>query len=176
LASVLVIVPQDNFRDEELFETKDAIETAGHAVVLASHSPGLCCGTKGGTANATTSIDSVDGNMDAVVFIGGPGARSFFTSPAAHRIAREAHHAGKIIGAICIAPVILANAGLLRGRRATVFPTEVANLASSGVHVQRPGVVTDGNIITASGPDVARAFGMTLLRALSRARMVAHLH
>jgi protease I len=177
MASVLVVVPQDSFRDEELFETRDAIVAAGHTVVLASHSPGLCCGTKGGTAIATTSIDSIDDvSPDAVVFIGGPGARSFFTCSAAHRIAREAHHAGKIVGAICVAPVILANAGLLRGRRATVFPTEVANLAAAGVHVQRPGVVTDGNIITASGPDVARAFGMTLVRALSRARMLAHLH
>jgi protease I len=54
-------------------------------------------------ATASTSIDSIDVRMmDAVVFVGGPGARTFFSGSTAHRIAREANHAGKIVAAICI--------------------------------------------------------------------------
>jgi protease I len=171
-----MIVAQDHFRDEELFQTRAAIEGAGHSCVVASHSPGLCSGTRGGTANADTSIDDVDVRLfDAVVFVGGPGARSFFTNSTALRIAREANRAAKVVAAICIAPVVLANAGLLRGKHATAFSSETPLLEQAGAAVQRPGVVTDGNIVTASGPEVARAFGMAIVRALSHAsRAVAN--
>lgn len=168
MAKVLMIVAPEKFRDEELFETRSALEAGGHTVVIASLSPGLCTGTKGGMVHADTSIDSVDARtMDAVVFVGGPGARTFFASSAAHKIAREAVHAHRIVGAICIAPVILANAGVLAHRRVTVFPTEFDAVERMGARLQHASLVVDDKIITASGPEVARAFGMAIVRALT---------
>ena len=101
-----------------------------------------------------------------MVFVGGPGARTYFDDSNAFSVARDAYEADLIVGAICIAPAILAGAGLLADKRATVFDTEVRALRSGGAHYEGPGVVIDGKLITASGPDQALAFGKALVRAL----------
>ena len=84
-------------------------------------------------------------------------------------LAVEANKAGKPVGAICIAPCILAKAGVLKGRRATVFPgkeyTDI--LREGGATVVRAAVVEDGLLVTANGPNAAARFGDALIRALA---------
>jgi len=164
--ALLVVAPRD-FRDEELFDTKAELEHAGHTCVIASHTIGRCTGIRGRTTRAEIAIDEVDvGDYDAVVFVGGPGARVFFSDAAATTLARAAYDAGKVVGAICIAPVILALAGVLHERRATAFPSDIAELRYGGARYAGPGVTSDGKVITASGPEHAVAFGKALVRAL----------
>lgn len=176
MGKVLMVVAQHGFRDEELFHTERALEAAGHECVVASVSEGKCSGSRGGEARAALGLGAVDPRAyDAVVFVGGPGARDLFGDPDARRIAKEASGSGAVVGAICIAPVVLANAGLLRGKRATVFPSETAALEGAGASVQAAGVVTDGAVVTASGPEHATAFGQAIARALAgRAGAAAH--
>ena len=179
MARVLMVVAQQDYRDEELDETRQELERAGHACVVASQLVGPCKGVHGGRATADLALDDADARaFDATVFIGGPGARALFTSPAAHRVARQAHESGKVLGAICVAPTILANAGLLTRRRATVFHTEIETLEAKGVLFTGDGVTVDNNIVTASGPREARSFGRTVARLLAtRARIeTAQLH
>jgi protease I len=70
------------------------------------------------------------------------------------------------VAAICIAPVILANAGLLNGKRATSFSSEKNTLVTKGALVSVNGVESDGKIITAEGPSHATEFGEMILKAL----------
>jgi protease I len=164
--ALLVVAPRD-FRDEELFDTKAELERAGHFCTIASNTIGKCTGMRGRTTRAEVSIDEVDvADYDAIVFVGGSGARVFFSDPNATTLARTAFDAGKVVGAICVAPTILATAGILHDRRATAFASDIAELRSGGARYNGPGVAVDGKVVTASGPDQAAAFGKALVQVL----------
>lgn len=166
--SILFVVPQQSFRDEELAAPKEALSRAGYDCVVASHAVGTCTGMRGGETLATLSLADVRcEDYEGVVFVGGNGARAFFDDPEPQRIAREMDRARKIVGAICLAPVILARAGVLQGRRATVFVTERKTLEAAGAHYEGPGAFVDGHVVTADGPAAAPAFATAFLRALS---------
>jgi protease I len=173
MSKVLLVVAPEGFRDEELFFTREELEDAGHETVIASTRRGTCHGSQGGFAQATVALADVSAaDYDAVAFVGGSGARALFPDEMALRLASEAAHRDSVVAAICIAPVILANAGLLRGRRVTAFPSEVATLQAAGAHCTMSAVAVDGAIVTADGPKVAREFGQAIDRLLA----VRHLH
>ncbi|MFH1561524.1 MAG: DJ-1/PfpI family protein [Patescibacteria group bacterium] len=164
---VLFVVPPESFRDEELFETEKVIKEAGIETELASTKVGTITGSQGGTCQAEKDLFEIDvADYQAIVFIGGEGAQFYFEDPIALAIAEEANRQGKVLAAICIAPTILANAGVLNGKKATAFPSEKETLESVGaLYIDQP-VVSDGNIITASGPQSASAFGWTIAELL----------
>ncbi len=166
MKALLIIAPQ-NFRDEEYFYTKEELEKAGVDVTTASRSTETTTGMMGGTAKPDISLSEVNvDEYDAVLFIGGSGSAVYFNNATALDIARKADAAGKVVGAICIAPSILANAGLLRGKRATAYPSEEANLRAKGAEYTGEGVTVDGRIITGDGPTSAREFGRAVVRVL----------
>jgi protease I len=163
---VLVIAPK-NFRDEELFHTKEELEKAGVGTTIACASAGTCSGALGGTARADVALDKVaEAGFDGIVFVGGGGSSVYFNDKRAQKLAQDFAAKGKVVAAICIAPSTLANAGVLRGKRATSFPSEEANLRSKGAEFTGEGVTIDGKIITADGPQSARAFGKAIAKAL----------
>ena len=106
-------------------------------------------------------------DYDAVIFVGGVGAKEYFESEAAHKLAREADEKEKIVAAICIAPSILANAGILKGKKATAYPSEKTNLEAKGAVFVDENVVVDGRIITANGPGAAAEFGEAIVEGLA---------
>ena len=166
--SALLIIASQNFRDEEYFDTKKVLEQRGVLVTTASKKAGHVRGMLGGTANASLGLADVNaGDYDAVVFIGGSGAQEYFNDSVAHDIAQSANEGGKVVAAICIAPVILAKAGLLEGKKATCFDGVYSSqLESMGALFTSEDVVIDGNIITANGPAAARDFGNAIVRSL----------
>jgi len=164
---VLFIVASQNFRDEELFVPRDAFLKAGYKAVIASSRLGILSGMLGGTASATLSLPQVKtADYSAIVFVGGPGAQEFFDDKDAHRIAREAVKEKKVLGAICLAPVTLARAGVLKGAKATVWYSEGGKLEKAGASYTPDRVVRSGLIVTACGPEAAPEFARTLLNAL----------
>jgi protease I len=167
---VLFIIAPKDYRDEECFYTKEEIETRGITAVIASTSPGEKSGMLGGTIKAEIALsEAKPEDYDAVVFVGGTGSSVYFNDPLAHKIAKEAYSAGKIVGAICIAPVILANAGILKGKKATVYPADagISALKKAGASYTGKLVEADGRIITGSGPEAAREFGKRIAAAIS---------
>ena len=82
-------------------------------------------------------------------------------------MARSFAEAGKVVAAICIAPVILARAGLLKGKRATVFPDGIPELEKAGAVYTAQSVERDGRIITGNGPEAAEAFGREIAAQFS---------
>ncbi len=156
----VLIIAHKNFRDEELFEPKSVLEKNGIDVVVASSSLDTATGMLGARVDPDIRIDDIKvEDFDGVVFIGGSGAREYWDSPTAHAIARKAMESGKVLGAICLAPVTLANAGLLSGKRSTVFNSEIETIKSKGAIYTGKGVEIDGDIITGEGPGAAREFG-----------------
>lgn len=158
----MVIAPEV-FRDEEYEHPKQVLEARGASVVTASRAAGTCHGKLGLTAEATLGIAEAKAtDYDAVLFVGGGGAEVFFDDPVAHDLARKTLAAGKVVGAICIAPSILARAGLLAGVRATAFPSQQDDLAAHGAVWTGAPVEVSGPIVTASGPEAARGFGLAV--------------
>jgi len=167
-SALLIIAPQ-NFRDEEYFDTRKVLEQNGISVTTASKKAGHVRGMLGGMATATLGLANVNaGDYDAVVFIGGSGAQDYFNDSVAHDIAQSANECGKVVAAICIAPVILAKAGLLEGKKATCFDGVFSSqLESMGAEFTSEDVVIDGNIITANGPAAAKDFGNAIAKSLA---------
>ena len=165
--SVVMVIASQNFRDEELFKTQEVLEQHGARVIVASSSLDTSKGMLGGTCKPDMPVKDVNvTDYDAVVFIGGKGAQEYWDDETAHLIAQAAVNQDKVLGAICIAPVTLARAGVLRGKKATVFPSVAQRLQAEGaVYVKVP-VQEDGKIITADGPTSAEGFGEALARAL----------
>jgi protease I len=168
MSSALMVIAPAMFRDEEYAEPKRILEEAGIEVVTASVEAGECRGRFGMVAQADMPLKAAKAEgYDAVVFVGGAGAKVFFDDPAAHRLATDGVAAGAIVGAICIAPSILARAGLLRGKIATSFPSQEDDLRAHGALWSGNRVEISGRIVTANGPEAAEAFGHDLVRLIA---------
>lgn len=164
---VLMVIARQRFRDEELFEPKKVLEERGAKVVIASSSLGTATGMLGATAKPEILLKDVKvEEYDAVVFVGGTGAQEYWSDETAHRIARETVAKNKVLGAICVAPVTLANAGLLAGKKATAFSSEVSKLKARGALYTGSDVEVDGNIITGESPGAAKKFGLAVAKVL----------
>ncbi len=163
-----LIIPSRDFRDDELVETKRALEMAGVETVLASTKRGMIRGMLGNVVEAKVLLNAlrVD-DYDAIVFIGGPGVEEYFDSAPAKSIARDAASKRKVLAAISAAPTILANAGALTGRRATAFISEREKLQQGGAIFTATGLERDAFIITCSGPAAAPQFGRAIALALA---------
>lgn len=167
----LFIVAQQNYRDEELDIPKGILEKEGIECDVSSLEKGIARGSNGSTIEIKKSLYDINlDEYDAVVFIGGSGALELINYPVVARIAVNAYEQKKIIGAICIAPAILAEAGVLYKKNATVFLNETSrhSFLSNKVNLIELDVVQDGNIITANGPRSAEKFAKALLNELNR--------
>lgn len=166
-AKVLLIVAQNGFQDIEYDAVRGGLLDAGYRVVTASPRGGRATGMSGFTVNADLPLAQARAEeFAAVVFIGGEGAPSLYDDAEAHRVAREAAEQGKVLGAICLAPVILARAGLLEGKRATVYPSAKQELLDGGASYTGAGVEIDGRLITGDGPEASEQFARAIIEAL----------
>lgn len=165
---ILMVVAPKDFRDEEFFEPKQIFQKAGLQIAVASKGVKEAQGLLGGSIPVDIDITQVNLNdYDAVIFIGGPGSSIYFNDSIALELAKSAYQSQKIIGAICIAPSILANAGFLQGKKVTCFSSEAENLKAKGAQYTSEPVTVDGKIITASGPQAARQFGEAIVKVLT---------
>jgi protease I len=167
--NVLMVIAKNKFRDEEYFEPRKVLESEGARVIVASSSLDLAVGMLGLKVKPDVLISAVkEPDYDGIVFVGGSGAREYFDSPVAQALARSFCSHGKLTSAICIAPAILANAGLLKEKKATSFPSSEETLKLKGAAFTMDDVVVDGKIITGVGPEAAKRFGEKLVEVLSR--------
>jgi len=173
---IVMVVAQEGFRDEELFVPEDIFSAAGAMVVIASNSTEMAHGMLGGDVEPDLAIFRIKpDHLDALVIVGGEGSkRHLWSDPTLLEKVKDAYDRGKIVAAICLSGVVLAQAGVLKGRRATVYPERVAvaELRRHGATYEDTGVVVDGNVVTAQGPGQAREFAEAIL-GLQQARLMA---
>lgn len=169
---VLMMIAPSDFRDEELREPKAVLEREGFKVVVASTLAGKARGMFGMQVIPDTTVDKVNPeDFDAVVVVGGSGSQTHLWNNArVQEIVQVLHKRGRIVAAICVSPVVLAKAGLLKGRKATVFrtPTTINELKKGGALISDAPVVVDGKIITGKGPEAATEFGRKIAERLSK--------
>ena len=166
MKKVLMVLAPKKFKDPEFFEPKEILEKAGIKVLTACSEGGFSESKLGVRVKIDVKLGEVKvEDYDALIFIGGSGSSVYFNDKTALNLAKKFHSEGKIVGAICIAPTILANAGVLNGKRATAFETEKENIAAVGTYTDAE-VEVDGKIITAKWPTAAKEFGRAIAKAL----------
>jgi protease I len=170
---IAFIIAFKNFRDEEYFIPKEIFEKNNFAVDTISSEKGIAFGGDGGEAEVQYSFDDFEiADYSALVLAGGPGAYKLIENEKLLKIIQNAKKQGKLIAAICIAPTILARAGVLQGKKATVWSSPMDKspikiLKDNGAeYVDRP-VVEDRLVITANGPQAAEKFAITIINVLN---------
>lgn len=165
---VLIVLAPDKFRDEEYFIPKQILESYGVKVITTSKEKEAVSVIERKKVTVDVLLKDVTADYDAIIFVGGPGSAGYFNDKTALDLTKEAYEKGKIVAAICIAPSILANAGILEGKKAAAWPSEGKNLKAKGADYTGKPVTQDGKIITANGPDAAKEFAETIAKELTR--------
>jgi protease I len=167
----LVVAPQ-GFQDLEYEKTKEALEKANIETITVSSRGQEAYGKFGQVVKIERNLFDLDPErFGALVFIGGPGAGDYIEDPEVHQVVHQFAEQNKILGAICLAPVILAEAGALNGFQATVWSDSdnqwtIETLQEKGAEYIDQPLVVDSRIVTANGPLAAESFGQALAKLL----------
>ena len=166
---VLIIISFRDFRDEEFQIPYEKLTEAGAEVDVASDQKGEAVGALSLTVQVNISLEEVDvSKYDAIIFVGGPGTpQHLWSNPEAIRIAKEAFEQNKVVAAICLAPGVLADAGVVQGYQVTAYRTARSKLVNAGANFVGGDVVVDRNLITASGPLAAERFAENIIEMLA---------
>lgn len=164
-AKVLCLL-EHGFEEIETVAPVDLLRRAGVEVFLASVSgepwvTGRCNMALRADVTLATVIDET---FDLLLIPGGPGVKAIRADGRAAQLARAQVEARRPVAAICAAPTVLADAGLLEGRRFTAHESVLAELPPA---VQGEAVVEDDLIITSRGAGTAIEFGLALVRRLT---------
>ena len=162
-----VLVPlADGFEEIETVTIIDILRRAGVEVTVAGIKPGTLAGSRNIKLVPDTTLDKVqDQEFDAVVLPGGqPGVNNLRKDSRVLEVVRRFYEKKKLVGAICAAPLVLRDAGLIKGVKLTSYPGVASELTNSKYETTR--VVIDGNFITSRAPGTALEFSLKLVELL----------
>lgn len=165
-----VLVPlAPGFEDLEATSIVDILRRAGIEVVTAGLQPGLIQGARGMRVQPDASLDEVlDRDFDMIALPGGmPGAENLRNDARIQTLLKGMAGAGKYTAAICAAPIALAQAGLLDGKRVTSYPGFIDRMGLPGTRYLADPVVVDGKVVTSRGPGTAMDFALALVELLA---------
>jgi len=169
---ILMVVAFKDFQDEEYFISKKVLET-DFFIDTTSTKKGIAVGSQGGEAVIHIGMDEINlENYEAIVFCGGSGMANELNNQKFHQLAKDFYQNNKVVAAICISPALLAKAGILEDKKATVWSSALDKsfikiLEENGAIYEDNPVVIDNRIITANGPDAAEEFGKAIKELLS---------
>ncbi len=166
MGKTALFVFTDGLEELEAVAPLDILRRSGVDCTVASQTDSLeVTGRNGITLKADCYFEEVaDKPFDLVALPGGPGVQALRRNPTLLQVLQKQASTGKILGAICAAPTVLHDAGLLEGRSYTAHFTVADELP----HIMEDSaVVVDGNIITSRGAGTAVEFGLTLAKILT---------
>lgn len=159
----------DGFETIEALTPVDVMKRAGIEVVTVAVSDQARIVSSHGIVAVDADMSLADGDLsdgDAIILPGGnPGYVNLAASEAVGAVVRRYYDEGRIVAAICGAPIVLATYGIAQGRRVTAH-SSVRDKMSAYDFVGGD-VVVDGNLITGAGAGVSVAFSLAVLRALT---------
>jgi len=171
--AVLVIAFQ-GFHDFEYQDIKEALEGFNIKTVTISSRIGEAIGKFGQSLNIEKTFSDIElDRFGAVVFVGGSGVTDYIDDDSVHQFVRQAIEKDKVLGAISLAPAILARAGVLKNKKATICSSQldekiVEILKQGQAEYINEAVVVDGSIITANGQMVTEDFSKKISELLLR--------
>lgn len=163
-----VLIPlADGCEELEAVTVIDLLRRAGVNVTVAGLKSGIVKASRGVQIVPDATLDvALHEDYDMVVLPGGlPGATHLREDPRIIALLRKMAAAGRYTAAICAAPRVLAEAGVLQGKQATCYPGALDGLP--GVSVSSAPVVRDGKVLTSRGPGTAMDFALELIETLA---------
>ncbi|MDR0643460.1 MAG: DJ-1/PfpI family protein [Treponema sp.] len=172
----VIVLLTDGFEEVEAVTPIDYLQRAGIEVCSVALNPDRrAVGSHNLTVTADNYIAELEGDWDAILVPGGPGAGSLAKSEAVCDLLVKTAAEGKLVAAICASPaVVLAPLGLLKGKRFTCFPGMEEEV--KGAFWREEDVVVDGNIITSRAAGTAAAWTLAVisyLKGMEAAHQVA---
>lgn len=168
---ILMVIAPDGFNERELSEPKGIFEAEGAEVMIASKSKEVAKGMSGEEVKPDISFAEVNtGEYDAIVIVGGIGSREYLWDDEELRaLVKDVYDKNKAVSAICLSPVVLARAGILKDKECTVFKTAESKneLIKNGASYVDEGVVVSDKIITAQSPENAVDFATTITEVIA---------
>lgn len=156
----------DGFEEIETVAPVDLLRRAGVEVTIASLADNRhATGRSGIVAHADVALSAVEDKLFDLVFIpGGPGVKALRADPRVRHVVQRHAAAGRWVAAICAAPTVLQDAGLLTGRRFTAHFSVASELPAL---LPSERIVTDGRVTTSRGAGTALEFGLHLVALLA---------
>ena len=163
-----IVFLASGFEEIETATVVDVLRRCGVQVAITGLKPHTIKGAHGMKFVSDTLIDDVDvKDFDAVVIPGGsPGYVNLREDSRVLAMVKEAFSSNKLLAAICAAPAVLSDAGILRNKNCTIYPGMETELEKGGGKPRKDLVVEDGNIITSQGPATALLFVFRLAERL----------
>jgi protease I len=169
--SVLMVIAPNDFREDTTIAPKEILEQKGIKVVLSSITLDEATGVGGSKLKPEIKISEAEvKNYDAIVIAGGRGVKEYlWGNQELISLVKEAYQNNMLVAAICFSPVILAQAGILKDKQATVFndADSISELENNGVIYVNDSLVISGKIITGRDPASAEDFATAIWQALA---------
>src|SRR4051794_1197272 len=173
----VAILAADMFERVELEEPRKALEDAGATTEVVSIHDGEIQGFDHFEPASTVKVDRTveevsPEDYDALLIPGGVGNPDQLRGDEnAVGFVRDFHETGKPIAAICHAPWVLVESGVVRGRRLTSWPTLETDIRNAGGEWVDEEVVVDDNVVTSRKPDDIPAFNEKMLELFAASRV-----
>lgn len=167
--SILFILPQKDFNEEEFIIIKKIFEKSGFNIFIASDAVAICSGSKNlKVKNDIQLFNANEKNFLGLILIGGGGTKPYWENKTLHRLIINFNSAGKTIGAICSASMILAKSGILENITVTIHNDYKRELISLGIDYKDTPLVIRKNIITANSPMAAADFSNAVIENINK--------
>lgn len=158
------LVPMaDGTEEMEAVIVIDTLRRAKWEVVAAGMKKGIITASRGVKIVPDAAWNEIDpSTFDMIIVPGGAkGVGCLLKEERLHEAIRKLHRAGKIVAAVCAGPLVLQQAGVLAGRKATCHPDD-AMMIVQAQWVNEP-VVIDGNIVTSQGAGTCFKFALAII-------------
>lgn len=165
--SKIAFVLADDFEDSEFGTPQAALVEAGHEVDVIGIDTGVVTGKHGTEVSITTAVtDAEPADYAALVIPGGFSPDHLRTNDDIVTFVRRLAERDVPVAAVCHAPSLLIEAGLVAGRTMTSWPSIRTDLVNAGATVVDEEVVVDGRFISSRRPDDLPAFSAAIIEQL----------
>ncbi len=160
-----IMVPfAEGFEEIEALTIVDVLRRAGITVDMIGVVGSMITGAHGVKVVMDKRLNAVRAeDYEGIVLPGGsPGYINLSKSNALKEMIKQMNSKGKLVAAICASPAVLAKAGVLDNRHATIYPGMEKELP----YPRDERVVVDGNVVTSQGPGTALEFALKIVELL----------
>lgn len=167
MTKIATVILAEGFEEIEAVTSIDILRRADIDVTVCGLDKGVVTGSHNIKILADMTLAELKISPDAVVLPGGmPGAANLANAEEVNRIITKMHNEKRLIAAICAAPaVVLAPAGILKGKKATCYPGMEERFGKD-TQFRAESVVVDGDVITSQGPGTAILFALAIVEKL----------